>query len=531
LVAARCVCGKRIPLRTADDLPEGASRLGKYILLRRIAVGGMGEIYYGKMAGVEGFEREVAIKKMLPHLSVDRGFIDMMIKEAKLTVLLNHPNIVQVFDLAKEGNEYYIAMEFVPGINVGNLLEFCHRAQVRLPVEAAVHITIQVLAGLAYAHALRDPDGTPMNLLHRDITPQNIMVTKNAWVKITDFGIAKARNEISTTSPGMIKGKLGYIAPEQIHGQAPDQRVDLFCAGILLWESLATRRLFKGADEVDTFRLLSEAKVPLLRSIRDDVAPELDHVVQQSLAQDRNNRYRNAELFSSALSAAMLPRSNEDLAAVTRKFFVEHAEFFESATGFDTKLGTQPTETLSTADLRSLVDIRTLTIVKKSAFPFRAVAMTTMALVALAAGGAALWMRQQSRFGHVEKTDTPPVTNKDPGPSPEPNKKGEPRKERPPVGPSRTKGPLTGPEIQGAVQHQSESIARCLQKLDAAKAPPVVNAKMIIETDGSVSEVTFDPAVGDGNVEHCLDRTLKAMHFRHPPAPTPVTIPLKIQVL
>lgn len=327
---ARCVCDARLDLVPGSN---GKLRLGKYVLIRRIAVGGMGEIFYGKIAGAAGFEREVAIKKMLPHLSADQSFIDMMIKEAKLTVLLNHPNIVQVYDLAKQGNEYYIAMEYVPGVNLGRLLEQCYSAQERLPIEVAIHIVMQVLRGLAYAHDLREPDGEPMHVLHRDITPQNILVTPNAWVKITDFGIAKARNEISTTSPGIIKGKLGYIAPEQLAGQQPDQRVDLFCAAICLWEALATRRLFKGADEVDTFRLISEAKVPPLSRFRDDVPAELEAVLHKGLARRPEERYSTADEFYEALSKAIFPHAVDDYAAVAKRYFHEHPGFFDQGSG------------------------------------------------------------------------------------------------------------------------------------------------------------------------------------------------------
>ncbi|MEK7704998.1 MAG: serine/threonine-protein kinase, partial [Myxococcota bacterium] len=329
VAAARCLCGERLALRPEPTGPIGPGRpLGKYMLERRIAVGGMGEIFYGKIPGVEGFEREVAIKKMLPHLSVDRAFIDMMVKEAKLTVLLNHPNIVQVYDLAKEGEEYYIAMEYVPGATVGSMLEKCHRTKSRLSLETAVHIAVNVLRGLGYAHALRGSDGAPMNILHRDITPQNILVTRDAWVKITDFGIAKARNEISTTSPGMIKGKLGYIAPEQLGGRDADQRIDLFCVGILLWESLATRRLFKGADEVDTFRLIAETRIPSLRTLRDDVSAEIEAVVRKALARDPDERYLTAEDFAEDLLAAISPRTADDYASATRAYLREHGEFF-----------------------------------------------------------------------------------------------------------------------------------------------------------------------------------------------------------
>ncbi|RYF10573.1 MAG: serine/threonine protein kinase, partial [Deltaproteobacteria bacterium] len=311
--ALQCTCGSRLDIKPAAAETFGVGqRLGNYELVHRIAVGGMGEIYYGKATGIEGFEKEVAIKKMLPHLSADRSFINMMIKEAKLTVLLNHPNIVQVYDLAKQGEEYYIAMEYVPGVTIGTILEGAHKAQLQLPPEMVVHIVSHILRGLAYAHNLTTSSGEAIGVLHRDITPQNILVTRKGFVKIADFGIAKAVNEISTTSPGMIKGKLGYIAPEQLEGREPDQRVDLFCAGILLWEMLTVRRLFKGTSEVDTFRLISEAQVPPLAEFRSDVKPELEAVIRRSLAKDPAARYPRAEAFITALAQAMAPLGPDD---------------------------------------------------------------------------------------------------------------------------------------------------------------------------------------------------------------------------
>ena len=169
-IALQCLCGNRLAIKTE----AGSQRLGKYLLINRIAVGGMGEIFYGKVSGVEGFEKEVAIKKMLPHLSADRDFINMMVKEAKLTVLLNHPNIVGVYDLAKEGAEYYIAMEYVPGVTVGAILEQARKMDMMLPPEVPIHITLQLLRGLGYAHNLPSPSGERIAILHRDITPQNI---------------------------------------------------------------------------------------------------------------------------------------------------------------------------------------------------------------------------------------------------------------------------------------------------------------------------------------------------------------------
>ena len=326
LTALRCVCAERI-----DFGPQSAGqkpRLGKYILINRIAVGGMGEIYYGKVSGVEGFEKEVAIKRMLPNLSADRNFVAMMVKEAKLTVLLNHPNIVGVHDLARQGDEYYIAMEYVPGVTVGYILEETRKRGTLLPPEVAVHIVMQVLRGLNYAHNLPMPNGERLSILHRDITPQNILVTQQGYVKITDFGIAKAANEISTTTVGMIKGKMGYIAPEQLEGREPDHRIDLFCAGILLWEMLMARRLFKGNSEIDTFRLISECNVPPLATGRSDVAVAIESVLSRSLARNPDDRYAQADEFNAALAQAILPRTADDLARATTSYFAANAHYF-----------------------------------------------------------------------------------------------------------------------------------------------------------------------------------------------------------
>ena len=342
--SARCVCGRAIDLQA----PAASCRLGKYVLQQRIAIGGMGEIWRAKMAGVEGFERDVAIKKMLPHLSADRAFIDMLVKEAKLTVLLHHANIVQVFDLSKEGDEYYIAMEYVPSVNLSALLEYCANRGVFTPIPLAVSVALQTLEALSYAHTLRGPDGEPMNVLHRDITPQNILVTRDGWVKVTDFGIAKAKNEITTTRPGTIRGKLGYIAPEQLESKDADERVDIFCAGIVLWESLATRRLFKGTDEIDTLRLVVESDVPSLTTTRPDMPPALAAAVARALTRDPDQRYPSAAAFRDGLLAAIVPDTADDYLKAAKRFLAEQTELFGrrlSQTGVDAESPTVAVET------------------------------------------------------------------------------------------------------------------------------------------------------------------------------------------
>lgn len=491
--AAQCVCGARLNL--AAYLNSPAQRLGKYILQHRIAVGGMGEIFYGKIAGIEGFEREVAIKKMLPHLSADRSFIDMMVKEAKLTVLLNHPNIVQVFDLSREGSEYYIAMEYVPGTNVGQMLEVCHKKRIYLPTEVAVYITMQVLRGLGYAHELKGPDGEPMNILHRDITPQNILVTQSAWVKIADFGIAKARNEISTTSPGMIKGKLGYIAPEQMRGESATQSVDIFCAGILLWESLATRRLFKGTDEIDTFRLISECKIPSLTQLRDDVTEALQSVVNTALGATPEKRYATADAFYDALNQAIFPRTVDDLAAAAKRYFGEHAEFFEKVITADSPAlddgQTMQIDTPSvlTGDLPRIVDVLPRPSTEIPQLPARRTPwIAIVAALLLLVGGVGTWLYYAPQ----------PTSEAAPGPV-----------------------HLTQEELQLAVSAERPRLLECYRKGNRAFfALEDLKGSITVASTGGVAEVTLEaPDTVNAPVRQCIRDVLSALRFRRHPEP------------
>ncbi len=510
--AAKCVCGARLRL-TRDSSGSGPQRLGKYQLTRRIAVGGMGEIFYAKAGGIEGFEREVAIKKMLPHLAADRAFIDMMVKEAKLTVLLNHPNIVQVYDLSREGSDYYIAMEFVPGTNVGHLLEVCYNTGARLPVDVAVYITMQVLKGLAYAHELRDAAGEPMHILHRDITPQNILVTPEAWVKITDFGIAKARNEISTTSPGMIKGKLGYIAPEQLSGRAPDQRVDIFCAGILLWESLAARRLFKGVDEVDTFRMIAEARIPPLGAIRNDVSPAIEKALHKGLAREPDDRYAKAEDFYNGLVHAIYPRTVDDLSRSTRTYFSEHPEYFDEAVKASERAPTPLDERETGPADEQLEPISEfLKVTRAAAPPAKRRMWPIVALVAAATvtvGMVAAWPSIAAELARRAGTPPPPaVTTAPPSVGPAP------------VDPRLT--PLTTAEVELALKGEATRIKECYcGAVKELKGIEQVSAKVaIVSTGGVVSVALTPPTERLGRAGACVQDVLTEMLFR--PTATPL---------
>lgn len=502
--SARCVCGERLNLVPGGG--DGASsKLGKYVLIKRIAVGGMGEIFYGKIAGVEGFEREVAIKRMLPHLSADQNFIDMLINEAKLTVLLNHPNIVQVYDLAKEGDEYYIAMEYVPAINVGGLLERCIRQRIKTPLELAVHIVLQVLKGLGYAHDLKGPSGVEMHVLHRDITPQNILITRQAWVKITDFGIAKAMNEISTTNPGMIKGKLGYIAPEQLQGKAPDGRGDIFCSGILLWEILATRRLFKGTDEVDTFRLIVDAQVPSISEIREDVPRAVETALLGALTPNRDDRYATCEEFYEALSKAMAPQTADDCHNRAREFLGEHDDFFAELADSNTDeqdMANNPTVALPVdGELTEITDL-----VKREKRPRGLPRSAVVALLLLSVGAALLGRYGEELRPYLDRL----------------------KAEQPPA--------LTQAQVQLAVDGERARVIDCykvgtskLSKLDS------LAAVLTIPSTGGVARVGFRPKPDKwGTAEICLRGLFRQLRFaphRDPELEARATLPAPREVL
>ena len=512
LSVARCVCGTRVYLHGDQDrLPRN---LGKYVLLKRIALGGMGEIYFGKIAGIEGFERGVAIKKMLPHLSQDRAFIDMMVKEAKLTVLLNHPNIVQVYDLAKEGEEYYIAMEYVPGVTVASMLGWAQSGGRSLPVELAVHVVLQVLRGLSYAHDLPGPDGEHICILHRDVTPQNILVTRQAWVKITDFGIARALNEVSTTSPGMIKGKLGYLAPEQLEGQTVDRRVDIFCAGILLWEMLAARRLFKGESEADTLRLIAETRVPPLSDMRQDVPAKLEKVLAEALAHDRDARLATADAFYDALSEAIAPRSVDDFRVGTRNFLADKEDVFAEGAIVAENERTSELLRLDVSD-DQLTPIAQLTRRPK---PSLAWLQRTLGVLLVLLTGLAGWLYRDVLIGDESGKGASPT------PVATPVSGGSE------VGIKR----LSPEEVQFAIEGERARLLPCYRQDSRLRQRRELRAKLVIASTGGVANAVLelDPSAY-GAAGRCIEKVLRGMFFRRHPEPlveVPVRLPLPQEV-
>ena len=299
--------------------------VGRYTLLRRVATGGMAEVWKAKVQGPAGFSKTVAIKKVLPHLVDDENFIEMFIEEAKLVAELVHPNIVQVFDFGELGpREYFLAMEYVPGSNVGRLQKRLLEKGKLLPAGLAVYIAAESARGLGAAHMKTDPVGNPLNIVHRDVSPQNILLSYSGEVKVSDFGIAKVATASTRTAEGMVRGKLAYMSPEQANGQPLDGRADLFALGIILWELLSGKRLFGESSTAEIYGKVSRFE-GLSPEQRAAIPPGLVDVVAMALNADPAKRYANMLQFESTLTSLLGAQGNvrarEGLAALMQSAF------------------------------------------------------------------------------------------------------------------------------------------------------------------------------------------------------------------
>lgn len=276
-----------------STLPTG-SEFGNYHIVQHIGGGGMAQIYRAKTIGLAGFEKHLALKVINPEYANEQRFIEMLIDEAKITVGLSHINIAQVFDLGQCNGIYYISMEFVDGLDVLELVNGLHGMGRRLPIEAVAYIGRQICNGLHYAHSRKDTKGKPLNIVHRDISPQNILVSRAGEVKVVDFGIAKAAGMSSKTQAGVIKGKVNYMAPEQVMGQKADRRTDIFSVGVVLWESLTSQMVYSADNMGELVAAVRKAEIPPPSSVRPEIPTELDAIVLKALHPDAKERYQSA---------------------------------------------------------------------------------------------------------------------------------------------------------------------------------------------------------------------------------------------
>jgi len=309
------------------EADQGGERFGQYTLLEKIAAGGMAEVWKARMRGVEGFQKTVAIKKILGHMTDNSEFVGMFIDEAKLAAQLSHPNIVHIYDLGKIGRDYYIAMEFVDGKDLRSLMNAGRRKGVRMPLGLALFIAARLASALDYAHRKRDFDDHEMGLVHRDVSPQNVLLSLEGDVKLCDFGIAKAVSKAGQTQMGALKGKLQYMSPEQAWGRAVDARSDLFSLGAVLYEMLTGERLFTGDTEISVLESVRQGQIRSTRQTDPSIPVEVDEIVARALAYDPQSRFASAgemkHRIESVLHSLGLSPDPTDLAAWVHRVLEE----------------------------------------------------------------------------------------------------------------------------------------------------------------------------------------------------------------
>ncbi len=265
-----------------------------YELLDRISAGGMAEIFRARRRGVAGFERIFAVKRILPSIARDPSFVTMFMDEARIAAKLSHPNIIQTLDFGVSDGEYFLAMELVDGVDLGTVFAECRARDEPMPVRYACRIVAEVCDALSYAYNKRDERGQPMRVVHRDVSPSNVLISHCGTVKLIDFGLARASERKTRTRHGVLKGKFRYLSPERVRGRVADHRSDVFSAGILLWELLTRRRLFEGSTDWEVLESIRACEVAPASDRNDQVRPELDEILERALALEPNDRYQDA---------------------------------------------------------------------------------------------------------------------------------------------------------------------------------------------------------------------------------------------
>ncbi|MDY0062406.1 MAG: serine/threonine-protein kinase [Myxococcota bacterium] len=328
---------------------------GKYYLLERINVGGMAEVFKAKAFGVEGFERLFAVKKILPQIAADEEFIKMFVDEAKIAVQLNHANIAQIFDLGKVDGAHFIALEYVCGKDLRTIFEAARKLARPWSIRQACFVIMQLCEGLDYAHNKRDSQGIELHLVHRDISPQNILISYEGEIKLIDFGIAKAAGRASKTQAGILKGKFGYMSPEQVRGMGLDRRSDIFSLGIILYELMTHDRLFLAESDFSILEKIRNVEIPPPSQRNPEIPRELEGILMRALAREPEDRYQSAAELHDDLQKFMFTSglfyTRKDLAGWMHEMFAADIEA-EQGKLEEYRLLTPPPGAISRPDIR-----------------------------------------------------------------------------------------------------------------------------------------------------------------------------------
>jgi eukaryotic-like serine/threonine-protein kinase len=302
----------------------------RYRITERVAAGGMAEVFRGVAESMQGFKKNIAIKRILPSLTKNKKFVAMFLDEARLSLVLQHANIVQVFDIAHTDDTYFIVMEYVDGVDLKALMEWRRKINRRIPIAHSLYMVMEICKGLSYAHELLNPDTSkPLGIVHRDISPPNVLISKQGEVKVVDFGLAKATSQIETTDPGVVKGKMSYLSPEAARGEDVDSAADIFAVGILLYEMLTGKRLFYGETDYQTVELVRNARIPPIKPQNPQVEPELEDIVRKALAKRKEDRFQSATDMQDALAQYSYSRGlkviSRDIAELVRQCLDDRA--------------------------------------------------------------------------------------------------------------------------------------------------------------------------------------------------------------
>ena len=305
--------------------PTGGRRFGKYTLLDKIGSGGMAEIWRASLSTVDGFEKILVVKKILPRYAHDRGFITMFIHEAKVCSGLQHANVVQIYELGEEEGEYFIAMEYVQGYDLFKVLSQATKRRMAPPMGLCLYVASQLCKALGYAHSATDLQGNPLNIIHRDVSPSNVLLSKDGEVKLTDFGVARAGTGDDRAGSEQLKGKLGYMSPEQVTGKPIDRRSDLFSLGIVLYEMMTLKRLFLARADMDTLNNIRGADIESRLAMHPEIPPAVAEIIRRSLSRNVDSRYQTAHALEDDISRYLFDErvrvTSQDLGRFLRDLF------------------------------------------------------------------------------------------------------------------------------------------------------------------------------------------------------------------
>ncbi|MEX1368542.1 MAG: serine/threonine-protein kinase [Nannocystaceae bacterium] len=378
-----------VPVR--EPLAVGKT-VGRYELIHRLGHGGMAAVFLGRATGRAGFEKLVAVKVIHPHLAAEPEFVEMFLDEARIAARLHHPHVVEIHDLGDDDGVFYMVMEYIEGETLASVLRQLRKQQERLPLTAVLQVVADACEGLSSAHELTHPDGRPMHLVHRDVSPHNLLVGMDGRVKVVDFGIAKATGRRSSTRTGQLRGKLAYMSPEQAGGKDIDHRTDLFALGAVLWELLTNERLFMGETESETIAAVHACELPDIHSRRDDLPPGVAELVSRALARDPEERFESAQdMLRETRSLLRSLQTDDDheprdeLAAVMDRLFSARIGYIRAAVRRASESG--PRTSMAANDGISPVDVTRATSRSSSDRSAGGSRPSTGSLPAVALGG------------------------------------------------------------------------------------------------------------------------------------------------